>query len=255
MRIFLIIFVLTILADRASYPTSKNNSVLLPLITYTESNERNIIMSRHNLSNFINKKFGKLTVLSDAGSNKFGKTLVNVRCNCGNSKVCILSAMINGNTRSCGCSAIETNTKHGLWKSPLYKVWTDMKARCYNINHRNYSSYGGRGIIISDSWLTFKNFYDDMHLTYREGLSIDRTDNNKGYSLANCRWAGKYTQANNTRSVEKAKGYYKYGEKYCAFIIIRNKQKYLGAYNTPEEARDIYLQARQEKLAQIKETQ
>lgn len=42
-----------------------------------------------------------------------------------------------------------------------------------------------------------------MHLTYREGLSIDRTDNNKGYSLANCRWAGKYTQANNTRSVEK----------------------------------------------------
>lgn len=255
MKIFLIIFALTILADRASYPTSKNNPVLLPLITYTGSNERDVIMPRYNLTKFIGKKFGKLTVLSDAGYNKWGKTSVNVRCDCGNLKICVLSAIIGGNTRSCGCSAIETNTKHGLWRSPLYKVWSDMKSRCYNVNHRHYSSYGGRGITISDSWLIFKNFYDDMNPTYRDGLSIDRINNNEGYSLANCRWTGKYTQANNKRSVEKAKGYYKRGKKYYAFIIIKNKQKYLGSYDTPEEARETYLQARQEKLAQIKEIQ
>jgi len=83
--------------------------------------------------------------------------------------------------------------------SPEYVVWGGIWARCNNPNHPRYSDYGGRGITVCKDWKSFEKFYEDM-CPRPKGLSIERRDNNKGYSKANCYWTTTKTQAQNRRS-------------------------------------------------------
>lgn len=82
----------------------------------------------------------------------------------------------------------------------LYSIWSAMKQRCLNPNNPEWDSYGGRGIGICGEWLSFESFEAwSLPNGYDEFLSIDRVDNNKGYSPDNCRWANQKTQKRNTR--------------------------------------------------------
>jgi hypothetical protein len=76
-----------------------------------------------------------------------------------------------------------------------------MKTRCDNPNALGYENYGGRGISYEPNWKLFEGFAADMGGTYKPGLFLERVDNEKGYNKENCKWATRFENNNNKRSV------------------------------------------------------
>lgn len=91
---------------------------------------------------------------------------------------------------------------HGLYKTRINGIWRNMRYRCNSISSKDYNNYGGRGITICKEWDDFMEFYKwSMANGYNDNLSIDRINNDKGYSSDNCRWATSKEQAGNRRKV------------------------------------------------------
>lgn len=82
---------------------------------------------------------------------------------------------------------------------PTYQTWQDMKQRCLNPRCQNYANYGGRGIKICRRWMVFENFLTDMG-ERPVGLTLERKNNDGGYSKRNCRWATRAEQRRNQRT-------------------------------------------------------
>jgi hypothetical protein len=97
--------------------------------------------------------------------------------------------------------------KHGGFvggkEQPEHYIWRSMRDRCCNPNHKAYKHYGGRGITVCDRWASYENFLEDMGPRPSEDYSIDRVDNDKGYSPDNCRWALKSEQQKNKRTTRR----------------------------------------------------
>lgn len=91
-------------------------------------------------------------------------------------------------------------------KHKLYNTWYLMKTRCDNPKCKYYDRYGGRGISICKEWYSFDQFVADMG-DRPEGLTLDRIDNDSGYSKSNCRWATAKEQNNNKRPSRPSKIY------------------------------------------------
>lgn len=116
--------------------------------------------------------------------------------------------LLSGSTQSCGClkrqRLDEHRTTHGMCSvaTPhhLYATWEGVISRCTNPNASNYKEYGGRGILLCERWLGFKNFVDDMASSWKPGTSLDRITPNSNYSKETCKWSTPKEQANNRRT-------------------------------------------------------
>ena len=149
----------------------------------------------------VGDRFGRITILAvgKLASKKYQYRAV-YKCDCGTESITQCGTIQIGTTQSCGCKNREDVTKHGLWKSPLYRVWQHMIQRCHNEKTQQYANYGGRGISVCKQWHDIEKFHDDMFDSYRVGLTIDRIDNNGNYEPSNCKWSTKEQQSRNKRS-------------------------------------------------------
>ena len=141
-------------------------------------------------------------------------------------------------------------TTHGLSYNMFYIRWRNMIDRCANPEHKNYKDYGGRGIMVCNEWLSITNFIEWCEQTYIEGMSLDRIDNDKGYSPENCRWTTRTIQSINQRMREDNKSGYvgvswrKDRNKWTVRIRTKVRNECLGHFDDLMEAvvvRDKYI--------------
>lgn len=184
------------------------------------------------------QKVNMLTAISFDHKDKWNNAVWLFECDCGKMHLARGSEVTNGNIKSCGCLVVnntkKANIKHSLSRTKDYKVWINMKARCFNESDINFDSYGGRGITVCNRWLKFENFIYDMGRSPK-GTSIERIDNNDGYSPDNCKWGTVKEQQQN-----KSNSYFWYvdGVKFnsmydAARILDINTSTLAGRFNSP----------------------
>ena len=124
-----------------------------------------------------------------------------------------------GDYKSVGIERIRVHRKvdgkwHETWRHPLYRRWRKILARAgwktpSEMQHHGNGEYYSH-CTVCDEWLDFTNFYRwAMANGYRKELTIDRIDNEKGYSPDNCRWVTMAEQLRNRRMTEKWRAHLK----------------------------------------------
>ena len=149
------------------------------------------------------KTYGRLVVLNKLDLKTKAGALWNCLCSCGNETTVRGSSLRAGTTSSCGCLGKELSSdrkrKHGFYGNPSYRTWANMITRCTDISSKAYKYYGGIGITVCDRWMDVSNFIADMGQRPK-GMTLDRINNNLGYSPDNCAWVSMFDQNRNKKS-------------------------------------------------------
>ena len=107
--------------------------------------------------------------------------------------------------QSCGCAR---STHNGLSNHRLYDIWLTMIDRCYDSGSNAYTNYGARGIVVCNDWRdkktgcqSFINWVETLpsDKQWKQGLDIDREDNNGNYCPENCRFVDRKVNVRNRR--------------------------------------------------------
>ena len=148
----------------------------------------------------VGKVFGNLTVVRQDGL-KNNSVAWECKCTCGNVRTISGDSLRRGNSTSCGCQRNRDKITHGLSDSPEYAVWRAMRSRCNNVNDPAFKDYGARGITVCPQWdSSFESFISDIGRRPSDSHTLERVDNDKGYSPGNCKWDTRSRQASNRRN-------------------------------------------------------
>lgn len=205
-----------------------------------------------NLSHVIGKVFGQLTILEEVTSKIAGHRAFLTKCSCGRMHTVLWNNISKGNTTRCPecakASRIAASTKNGATTNVAeYNSYRAMVLRCLSPKQISYPRYGGSGIEICTEWLPENNgfvaFLEDMG-TRLEGTTLDRIDNNKGYSKDNCRWASVSVQNHNKskRNDAKTSEYIGVSVDGRVFVVqlVANGKKFTGRFIVEEDAAIYY---------------
>lgn len=169
-------------------------------------------MKKENIEQFYGKKYNSLTVLKEAIGNG-AKRRVEVVCDCGTKKIIVWDRVKTGKIKNCSKPEFHPRPSQKgrilnlprviIRRHSLYTTWKGIRQRCYDINADNYKYYGAKGVKMSESWLSYENFYFDNIDRYIEGFELDRYPNKTGdYELNNTRFALHVDNSRNMTSVK-----------------------------------------------------
>lgn len=179
---------------------------ILPLLPELRREDEGEIMYKYN--NLVGNKYGMLSVVKEGGRTADRHILWECLCDCGRNTFVSSKDLTSGHTKSCGCMAgkHKNGSKSKMNPIRLYRVWREMKRRCYDTECKSFKYYGLKGVSVCDEWNDFENFKNwsftnGYDVSAKYGVcTLDRINPYGNYEPTNCRWVSMKVQNENKRT-------------------------------------------------------